>query len=41
MSTQIPIHDFAVPYTAARRKKVKDGFEATKAREFLAVLSHS
>lgn len=31
-------HPFDVTYTAGRRKKVEDGFEAKKAREFLAIL---
>lgn len=32
-------HPFDVTYTAGRRKKVEDGFEAKKAREFLAILT--
>lgn len=32
-------HYFDITYTAGRRKKVDDGFEAKKAREFLAVLA--
>lgn len=34
-------HSFDVTYTAGRRKRVENGFEAKRAREFLAILAPS